>query len=213
MAPLNAQQNWWGAPDGPSPPGSGDSVSGNVNTAGHLATSAGRCKSIGGTVTGLLGNDLPLALAIWDTIVGLPVYEVQNIQANGPFTFSMLIPSDIGPPTYKVAQNTFARSLESRRGLGADMQESGFGPGLGERFGPIAGRVGEGFNLSAAKGHRVNQSEADPTWYYEVLVTENPTHPSQLCTVTQSKTPANGGNVSDILVACRAVVYLPLIMR
>jgi CSLREA domain-containing protein len=36
--PQNASGNWWGHPTGANPPGSGDSVSGNWNTSGHLTT-------------------------------------------------------------------------------------------------------------------------------------------------------------------------------
>jgi hypothetical protein len=41
---LDATGNWWGANDGPSPPGSGDSVEGNVNVSGFLTDEPKECK-------------------------------------------------------------------------------------------------------------------------------------------------------------------------
>ena len=41
---LDATGNWWGANDGPSPPGSGDSVEGNVNVIDFLTDEPEECK-------------------------------------------------------------------------------------------------------------------------------------------------------------------------
>jgi parallel beta-helix repeat protein len=41
---LDATGNWWGANDGSSPPGSGDSVEGNVNVIGFLTDEPEECK-------------------------------------------------------------------------------------------------------------------------------------------------------------------------
>ena len=79
--PLDAQQNWWGAVNGPSGsgPGSGDAVSSDVQFAPFVAAPDGACPTLGGTVTGLAGSGLALQNNGGDDLA---------IGVDGPFTFA-----------------------------------------------------------------------------------------------------------------------------
>jgi hypothetical protein len=91
-ATFTAQQNWWGAASGPNPPGSGDNVTGAIDTSSFLTAPATVCQGpvSSGLTTGptplLVGNDINLGASTSDATTGnFPITAAQYNLDGGPY--------------------------------------------------------------------------------------------------------------------------------